>query len=87
MIKQFDIGGLLYAAPPNITGFVTLIDYQGGTNATYIGYAPSGSSQSAFVWAIKMITYDGNNNPTEIAWGSTGASNLQWSQRATYTYS
>lgn len=66
----------------------TLIDYNGGTNATYIGVAPIGSSTGAAAWQIKLLTYDGNNNVTAITWANgTGNYTNVWTSRASYTYS
>jgi len=68
--------------------YTTEIDYNGGTNAIYIGQANPGTATSAGYWQIKFITYDGNNNPTSITWAN-GSSNFGfiWNNRASYSYS
>lgn len=67
------------------------IDYNGGTNATYVGIAIPGTSTASAGWTISFFTYDANNNPTSITWAQvssgTPASNLIWTSRASYTYS
>lgn len=61
----------------------TKIDYSGGSNAIYIGYAPRGSATSADVWTISKLTYDGNSNPTDIQWAPEGSI---YDNRAALTY-
>lgn len=76
------------AVPVNQAPYDFQIDYLGGTNASYIGYAIPKSATSAGVWQIRLITYDGNNNPLtgKFANGS-GAFSFIWDNRASYSYS
>lgn len=62
------------------------VDYSGGTNPIYVGYAPKGLATSTGTnnvsgWLIQKFTYDGNNNPTarQISYGS-------WNNRASLNY-
>lgn len=65
-----------------------LIDWSGGTNPIYIGFALPGSATSADVWQIRKLTWDGSNNPTAIQLAD-GSSNYNaiWDNRAALTYS
>lgn len=68
--------------------YTTEIDYNGGTNATYIGQATPGTATSAAAWQIKFITYDGNNNPTSITWANASSKfAFIWASRTSYSYS
>jgi len=69
-------------------GYSIQVDYNGGLNATYIGYAVPGTVTSASGWQIRFVTYDGNNNPLTITYanGSMGFSFI-WANRAGYSYS
>ena len=68
--------------------FTTIIDYDGGTNAIYLGYANPGTATSAPGWQIRKMTYDGNDNPTNVQFAS-GTSSLDkiWDSRTGYSYS
>jgi hypothetical protein len=68
--------------------YVTLIDWDGGTNPIYIGKAKPGTATSATTgWSIKKFTWDANNNPTAIEWAnSTETFDKEWDERTTYAY-
>ena len=70
-------------------GVTTKIDYDGGTNAIYIGEALPGTLTSNSKWRIKKLTYDGNNNVTDIkcANGEALSFTVEFDDRTTYTYS
>jgi hypothetical protein len=72
----------------------TIIDYQGGTNAIYVGETQpstgisSATLQGQQVWRIKKITYDGNGNATNVQWSpNTNSFGDIWSNRTGLTYS
>ena len=76
------------AIQTNQAPYDTQIDYNGGSNATYVGYAAPGTATSASTWQIKFITYDGSNNPLTITYANgSGAFSFQWTLRASYSYS
>lgn len=64
------------------------IDYSGGLNPVYIGFASSGTSTSASSWRIMKLTYDVNSNVTDVQWagGTTDFSNI-YDNRASLSYS
>jgi hypothetical protein len=64
------------------------LDYVGGTNPIYVGYATPGSATSVAAWRILRITYDGNANPLviEYANGNDLYANV-WDNRAGLSYS
>jgi len=64
------------------------IDYNGGTNPVYIGFASSGTATSASSWRIMKLTYDVNSNVTDVQWagGTTDFSNI-YDNRASLSYS
>ena len=75
-----------------------LLDYVGGTNPSYVGWAEPGSDtvdgRAAPVWRIAKITWDGNNNPTNIDWAAKAPTLLGdnlyrhiWDDRASLVYS
>lgn len=70
------------------SGIITRIDYDGGTNAIYIGEATPGALTSQALWRIKKITYDGNNNVTSILWANKESVNFTqiYDNRATLSY-
>lgn len=47
-------------------GLQVLIDYDGGTNAIYVGSSSPSALSSAATWRIMKLTYDGNNNVTQV---------------------
>ena len=71
------------------SGVTTKIDYDGGTNATYIGETPSGTATSVALWRIKKLTYDVNNNVTDIQWANKEPVKFTviWDNRASLNYS
>jgi hypothetical protein len=77
LLRQINPNG--FAAPL----LTTKIDYVGGSNPIYIGYAPRGSATSAAVWTVSKLTYDGNGNPTDIKWAPEGA---VYDDRASLTF-
>ena len=69
-------------------GVTTKIDYDGGTNAIYIGECMPGTATSNTKWRIKKLTYDGNNNVTDIKWANSEAIKftVEWDLRTGYSY-
>ena len=66
----------------------TKIDYNGTSQAVYVGYAVPGSLTSLPLWAIQYITYDGNNNTTSTQWATQYATFGDiWDARASLSYS
>lgn len=64
------------------------IDYVGGTNPIYVGYAEAGTATSAKKWSIAQFTWDGSNNPTAVDWaGGTIDYAFAWDDRAGLSYS
>ena len=63
------------------------IDYDGGTNAIYIGFAVPGSLTSETKWAIMKCEYDVSDNflRSRFAEGSPSF-NKEWDERASYDY-
>lgn len=70
----------VFTVPGN---YQVLIDYDGGTNPIYVGYADKGLATAQQGWFILKLTWDVNNNPTVIK--SVG--NAIWDSRTSYTYS
>lgn len=71
-----------------------LLDYVGGTNPIYVGWAEPGSDPAAAVWRIIQITWDGNNNPTAVEWAAAPGETIGdalyrhiWNNRAALSYS
>lgn len=68
--------------------YVTLVDYDSGTNPIYVGKAAPGTATSSLGWSIKKLTWDGNDNPTAIKWASgTESFDKEWDERTSYSYS
>jgi hypothetical protein len=63
------------------------IDYVGGTNPIYVGFALPGTATSIPGWKIAKLTFDLNNNPTQVQWanGDNGYVNV-WDNRVTFPY-
>jgi hypothetical protein len=65
-----------------------LLDYVGGPNAIYVGWAAPGSDPAGAVWRIVKLTWDGNNNPTAIQWAGGDALYTHiWNNRVALSYS
>ena len=66
----------------------TKIDYVGGANPIYIGFALPGTSTSSAKWRIMKLTYDVNGNVTDVQWagGSTSFTQI-YDNRASLSYS
>lgn len=65
----------------------TLIDYNGGTAAIYVGYALPGAITSLPLWSIQFITYDGNGNTLSTKWSTNYYSFGDiWDNRSTLSY-
>lgn len=63
------------------------VDYVGGTNPIYVGWALPGSETADTRWRLVKITWDGNNNPTSVRFaGGTNKYDKTWDDRTTYTY-
>jgi len=71
------------SAPP----YQQILDYQGGTQPIYIGWATPGVATSRDAWKIRKLTYDGNGNVTQIQYASGDVGFTQiWDNRTTITY-
>jgi len=72
----FDFG----SAPP----YQQKLDYVGGTQPIYIGWATPGVADTDAKWKIRKLTYDANNNVTNIQYanGDVGFGQI-WANRAT----
>lgn len=87
---QFDVSGVSTATVrtlviPNKDGTIELsqeIRSDFVTDTSYIGLAPLGSSESSPVWTIYRSVVDSGGNPT-----TTTATNVEWDDRLTATYS
>lgn len=64
--------------------FKVRLDYQGGTNVVYIGFAVSGSLTSEPKWIICKFIYDASSNVTQI---DVAPENSIWDNRTSLTYS
>jgi len=72
----------------NLKGKTILIDYDGGTNPIYVGFAEAGVNSADEKWRIMKLTWDGNDNPTSVKWASGNESAVYiWDSRAGYSYS
>lgn len=66
----------------------TMVDYQGGQAAIYVGYAIPGSATSLSMWSIQFITYDGNGNTLSTQWSPNYNSFGDiWDNRTLLSYS
>jgi hypothetical protein len=87
---QFDVSGVSTATVrtlviPNKDGTIELsqeIRSDFVTDTSYIGLAPLGSSESSPVWTIYRNVVDSGGNVT-----TTTATNVEWDDRLTATYS
>jgi len=65
--------------------FTKLIDYAGGSNPVYAGWAFPGTATSSAKWKIKKFVYSGSN--VYEYWADySNQFNKIWDNRATYTY-
>jgi|GEM_PF-1449883 len=70
-----------------IDNMTTRLDYEGGNNIIYAGYAQPGSEETDPVWQIRKMEYDGNGNLTSVKFaGGTAAFDKIWNNRDSYTY-
>lgn len=78
------------AAVQNVSlekGLQVQIDYNGGTNATYVGYSSPSALTSAATWRIMKLTYDVNNNVTQVQFADQVNTFIKiWDNRVTYDY-
>lgn len=65
-----------------------LVDYDGGTNPIYLGFAAPGTLTSAGGWQLRKLTFDTNNNVTSWTFPNGDHSpSYVWDSRASYSYS
>ena len=65
-----------------------IVDYAGGANPIYVGYAKPGSSLGDEVWQIIKLTYDVGGNMTNLQWASgSNDFKFEWDERAGYVFS
>jgi hypothetical protein len=63
------------------------VDYDGGANPVYVGYAAPGSADDAAAWLIRKHTYDSANNVTAVRYAGGAAKYDQvWDDRASLSY-
>ena len=58
-------GNNTYTIPAKLT---TLIDYNGTSNAVYVGTAGVGAITTDSMWSIEYIQYNGSGNATSVQW-------------------
>jgi len=63
------------------------IDYDGGSDPVYVGYAAPGTAEGSAAWQIQKITYTGGLVTGIDFAGGTNDYNRVWDDRASYTYS
>lgn len=89
-----DSNGDLYHAPDQLSALKVhglhgnvLLDYVGGTNPIYVGWARPGTDPAESAWRICLIAWDVNSNPTSITWasGDTRYRHI-WNNRALLLY-
>lgn len=67
---------------------IVLVDYDGGTNPIYIGYAEPGTATSDGLWLIQKLTWDVNNNVTSVLFADgRNEYGSVWDDRAALSYS
>ena len=72
------------SAPP----YQQILDYSGGAQPIYIGWATPGVATSRPAWKIRKLTYDVNGNVTQIQYASGDVGfNQIWDNRTSLTYS
>jgi len=63
------------------------VDYDGGSDPIYVGYAAPGTADATEGWLIVKYTYS-SGNVTKARFANDQAEfAMAWSSRATYTYS
>jgi YD repeat-containing protein len=63
------------------------VDYDGGANPVYVGYAAPGTADSAAGWMICKYTYDSSGNVTAARFAGGAADYDQvWDDRASLSY-
>ena len=66
----------------------TLIDYNGTSNAVYVGRAAAGAITNDSMWQIEYITYNTSGNALTVQWSPNYKTfGDQWSDRDSLTYS
>jgi hypothetical protein len=64
------------------------VDYVGGTNPIYIGFAPPSTATAAASWQVRKLAFDVNNNVLSMLFASgTSTFDKVWDNRAGYGYS
>lgn len=63
-----------------------LIDYQGGDNAIYLGWAKPGSGEAEAEWLIIKCNYDGNDLISKQYASGTKKYDKIWDNRDSYDY-
>lgn len=64
-----------------------LLDFVGGPNPIYMGFANPGMSTDNTGWQIRKITYDAASNPVEFRFaGGSAGFEWSWDQRMSYSY-
>lgn len=73
----------------NSEGVTIKLDYDGGTNAIFIGEAMPGTLTSNARWRIRKLTYDGNDHVTDVQWANAEAIKftVKYDDRASLNYS
>ena len=80
--------GVFATSLPLDSLFQMNVDYSGGTDPIYVGYAAPGTADATEGWLIVKYTYDANDNVTKARFANDQAEfAMAWSSRATYTYS
>ena len=66
--------------------YTKAMDFDGGANPVYIGYAVPGTAKSAAAWRIQKLTYSGSNvTDIQLANGSPDFTAV-WNNRAALSY-
>jgi hypothetical protein len=77
---------------PSSNDYTTFrIDYGGGANMIYIGFAKPGSNEGALVWQILKMDYVGANvvsgkYPTNTSGAVSADFEFSWTNRAGYVF-
>lgn len=63
------------------------VDYAGGANPVYVGYAAAGTADADAAWMITKYTYDSSGNVTAARFAGGAADYDQvWDDRASLSY-